>query len=156
MSSGPFSSSYAEAREKFLEAARAAGAMLSAHEHPERGPETVTDFGARCMPLYSTTRKTDPDADARTRTNYPLLFDFFGRETKAFHFVAALADVTTPVLILGGDEDPVLPPAYQDAIEAALVNAPVRRISYPGVGHTLARDAPKALDADLRAWVLGG
>ena len=39
MRSGPFSASYAEAREKFLEAARAAGAVLSAHEHPERGPD---------------------------------------------------------------------------------------------------------------------
>ena len=108
------------------------------------------------MPLHSTTRKTDPDADARTKTNYALLFDFFGRETRAFHVVEALAGVTTPVLILGGDEDPVLPPAYQDAIEAALVNPPVRRVSYPNVGHTLGRDAPAALDADLRAWVLGG
>lgn len=66
-----------------------------------------------------------------------------------------LAGVTAPVLILGGDEDPVLPPAYQDAIEAALVNAPVRRMSFPNVGHTLGRDAPQALDAELRAWVIG-
>jgi proline iminopeptidase len=132
----------------------AAAAFAAFAAHP--GPKTVTDFGALCLPLYSTTRRTDPDADARTRTNYPLLFDFFGRETKAFHFVKALAGVTTPVLILSGDEDPVLPPPYQDAIEAALVNAPVRRVSYPGVGHNLARDAPGALDADLRAWVLGG
>ena len=120
------------------------------------GPETVAAFGSRCMPLYSTSRTTDADADARTKTNYALLFDFFGREIRAFHFVEALADVTTPVLILGGDEDPILPPAYQDAIEAALVNAPMRRVSYANVGHKLERDAPAALDADLRAWVLGG
>jgi proline iminopeptidase len=119
------------------------------------GPDTVAAFGATCMPLYSTTRKTDPDADARTKTNYALLFDFFGRETRAFNVVEALGGVTTPVLILGGDEDPVLPPAYQDAIEAALVNAPVRRVSFANVGHTLGRDAPQALDAELRAWVMG-
>jgi hypothetical protein len=39
MGSGPFSASYGEARDKFLQAARAAGAQLSAYEHPERGPD---------------------------------------------------------------------------------------------------------------------
>ncbi len=39
MNSDPFSASYGEARGKFLEAARAAGATLSAYEHPERGPD---------------------------------------------------------------------------------------------------------------------
>ncbi|WP_293676104.1 M14 family metallopeptidase [uncultured Phenylobacterium sp.] len=36
---GPFSATYAEARDKFLAAAKAAGASLSAYVHPERGPD---------------------------------------------------------------------------------------------------------------------
>jgi len=39
MSTGPFSTTYAEARDKFLSAARAAGASLVAHIHPETGPD---------------------------------------------------------------------------------------------------------------------
>jgi len=39
MTSSPFSATYAEARGKFLEAADAAGAELSAISHPERGPD---------------------------------------------------------------------------------------------------------------------
>jgi len=35
----PFSPTYAEARRKFLDAATGAGAALSAHIHPERGPD---------------------------------------------------------------------------------------------------------------------
>lgn len=35
----PFSASYAEARTKFLDAAKAAGASLSSYAHPERGPD---------------------------------------------------------------------------------------------------------------------
>jgi proline iminopeptidase len=118
------------------------------------GPDTATGFIAKCRHLYSVSRKLDADAEARTRTNIPLLFDFFGRETKAFDFTKGLEKVTTPVLILGGDEDPVMPPAYQDALEAALPNAPVRRISFPDCGHTLALDTPHALAEALENWVL--
>ncbi|MBX3485572.1 M14 family metallopeptidase [Phenylobacterium sp.] len=39
MSGSPFSATYAEARDKFLAAARGAGASLSAYVHPERGPD---------------------------------------------------------------------------------------------------------------------
>ena len=39
MPGSPFSATYAEARETFLDAARGAAASLSAYLHPERGPE---------------------------------------------------------------------------------------------------------------------
>lgn len=39
MADAPFSATYAEARKKFLDAATAAGASLSAYAHPERGPD---------------------------------------------------------------------------------------------------------------------
>jgi proline iminopeptidase len=114
------------------------------------GPETTAGFLANCRHLYTTSRTMDADVEARTISNIPLLFDFFGREARTIDFAAGLAGVTAPVLILGGDEDPVMPPAYQDALEAALSNAPVRRISFPNVGHALAMDAPEALAQALR------
>lgn len=39
MSGSPFSATFAEAREKFLAAASAAGASLASYDHPERGPD---------------------------------------------------------------------------------------------------------------------
>ena len=39
MTSTPFSASYAEARARFLETARGAGAAMSSWGHPERGPD---------------------------------------------------------------------------------------------------------------------
>ncbi|MBL8771003.1 MAG: alpha/beta hydrolase [Phenylobacterium sp.] len=120
------------------------------------GPDTTAAFVANCRRLYTTSRKMDADVEARTVTNVPLLFDFFGRETRALDFTQGLGRVTAPVLILGGDEDPVMPPAYQDALEAALVNAPVRRLSFPNCGHALALDAPDALASALRDWATGG
>ena len=118
------------------------------------GPDTTPAFIANCRHLYSTSGKMDPDVEARTLTNIPLLFDFFSRVTKTINFVPGLGEVRTPVLIVGGDEDPVMPPGYQDALEAALTQAPVRRVSFPNTGHALALDAPEALAEALRAWVL--
>jgi len=117
------------------------------------GPQTTPGFLANCRHLYTTSRRMDPEVEARTLTNIPLLLDFFARETKAFDFAQGLGQVTTPVLIVGGDEDPVMPPAYQDALEAALTNAPVRRVSFANCGHALALDAPQALAEALQAWV---
>jgi len=112
-------------------------------------PETTAAFGKHCRHLYTTSRVMDKDVEARTRTNISLLFDFFGREIKKFDVTDALGSVTTPVLILGGEEDPVMPPPYQDELEAALSNAPVRRFSFTNCGHTLAADAPDALRSAL-------
>lgn len=116
-------------------------------------PDTTATFVEKCRHLYTTSRKMDPNVEGRTITNIDLLFDFFGREFKKFDLVGALGKVTTPVLILGGEEDPVMPPQNQDALEAALTNAPVRRISFPNCGHALAGDAPEALAEALVDWV---
>jgi proline iminopeptidase len=111
--------------------------------HPN--PETTDDFIKNCRQLYTVSRKTDPDAEARTITNIPLLFDFFDREVKQFDLSTEMSRVVGPVMILGGDEDPVLPPPYQDEIQAGLTNAQVTRHSFPNCGHTLGGDAPDAL-----------
>lgn len=129
----------------------AADAFTAFLASPSR--DTVAAFGANCRHLYSTSRRMDADAEARTITNIKLLFDFFGRQIRTFDFTDTLSAVTAPVLILGGDDDPVMPPVYQDALEAALTNASVHRVRFPNCGHTLAADAPEALAEALRAWV---
>lgn len=134
------------------EAAAAGFAAFAANP----GPDTTADFIANCRHLYTTTRKMDPEIEARTVTNVPLLFDFFGRESRAFDFTEKLGQVTSPVLILGGDEDPVMPPAYQDALEAALSSAQVKRVSFPACGHALALDAPQEMAKALQGWLCEG
>lgn len=116
-------------------------------------PETTDGFLQNCRHLYTTSRKMDADAEARTVTNIPLLFDFFGREVRHFDVTAGLANVDTPVLILGGENDPVMPPPYQDELEAALINASIRRFSFQDCGHTLAADAPESLGQALVDFV---
>lgn len=129
-------------------AANAFGAFVT-----QPGPDTTAAFVTHCRHLYTVSRAMDANVEARTITNTALLFDFFGREIKNFDVTAGLESVTTPVLILGGNDDPVMPPEYQDALESALANAPVTRVNFPDCGHTLAADAPDALGNALREWV---
>lgn len=116
--------------------------------------QTTAEFVKHCRHLYTTSRKMDADVEARTVTNTNLLVDFFNREIKLFNVATELSAVTTPVLILGGNEDPVMPPEYQDELEAVLKNAHVARVNFPNCGHTLATDAPQELAETLRQWVL--
>lgn len=119
-------------------------------------PETTAAFGADCSPLYSARRIVDPEAQARTRSNWAVTFDYFRRcHDGMFDFRDALARVTAPVLVLGGDEDPIMPPPFQEELAAALTSAPVERIRFPEAGHQLWVDAPEAYHAALRAFTLG-
>lgn len=116
--------------------------------------DTTAAFVANCRHLYTITRKMDADVEARTITNVPLLVDFFSREIKLFDVFDALSNVTTPVMILGGNEDPVMPPEYQDALESALKNARVTRFNFSNCGHAMATDAPEELSSALQEWVV--
>lgn len=115
--------------------------------------QTTAEFVKHCRHLYTVSRTMDADVEARTITNTQLLVDFFNREIKLFNVEKELSAVATPVLILGGNEDPVMPPAYQDALESALKSALVTRFNFQNCGHTLATDAPDQLARVLRDWV---
>lgn len=129
----------------------AANAFAAWLDNPN--PDTTAAFATNCRHLYTTSRKMNQEVAARTVTNITLLFDFFATTIKQFDVIAQLASVTTPTLILGGEEDPVMPPQYQEDLERALVNAPTRRVSFARCGHTLAGDAPRELAATLQEWV---
>ena len=120
-------------------------------------PETLGAFGLLCSPLYSARRIVDAEGAARTRINLTLTFDYFSRCHRGlFDFREDLARVTGPVLILGGDEDPIMPPAFQDEIEAALTGAVVTRLRFADAGHQLWADAPEAYHGALKRFVAGG
>lgn len=116
--------------------------------------QTFLAFMQTCRHLYTTRRIVDQDLAARTRWNARLVHDYFAREARSFDFREGLAGVRLPVLIMGGDEDPMMPPVYQDEIESALHNAFVTRIRFVGAGHFLQVDAPEAYFSALHEWVL--
>src|SRR5262245_54990423 len=131
-------------------AARAYEAMAR-----EPSPATMAEFLKVCRALYQVKWVGYQDLAARSLNNLALGARFLRHtEPAPFDFRAELHKVTAPVLILGGDEDPITPPPYQDELEAALTSAPVRRIRFANAGHFLHLDAPDAFQAALREFVL--
>jgi pimeloyl-ACP methyl ester carboxylesterase len=108
-----------------------------------------------CRHLYTTTHKVDADLAARTRTNHDLLFAYF-RDFQHLDLRPLLPKIQGEILILGGDDDPILPPPFQDELAQGLINAQVTRKSFAKAGHFLHIDARDAYVAALREFVLSG
>ena len=64
---------------------------------------------------------------------------------------AEIASVTTPTLILWGEEDRLIPVAAGRWLARTLPNN--RLVTYPGIGHLPHEEAPAATLRDLKAWL---
>jgi pimeloyl-ACP methyl ester carboxylesterase len=117
------------------------------------GAETLPDYARLCFPLYSRAPR-DPDANTRTRWNFDVMFHFGGGEDHRFDLTADLARVRCPVLVLGGEDDPICPIDDQADIAAALPAGRVRFERFPGCGHGVFRDDPERAFALLRAFLV--
>jgi pimeloyl-ACP methyl ester carboxylesterase len=131
-------------------------AGASARSFLERpGPDTGAAFMRDCRHLYTTTHKVDADLAARTRMNQDLLLAYF-RDFQHLDLRPLLPQIRGEVLILGGDDDPILPPQFQEELAAGLSNAHVTCKSFAKAGHFLHIDAKDAYFGALRDFVLGG
>jgi len=116
------------------------------------GQDTLPDYARLCFPLYSRTPR-DPDANARTRWNFDVMFHFGGGEDHRFDLLPELAKVRCPTLVLGGEDDPICPIDDQADIAAALPAHLVRFERFASCGHGVYRDDPgRALDV-LRTFL---
>ena len=106
------------------------------------GKDTMPDYARLCFPLYSPTPR-DPNANARTRWNFDVMFHFGGSEDHRFDFLPELAKVRCPTLVLGGEDDPICPIDDQADIAAALPAQLVHFERFPGCGHGVYRDDPQ-------------
>jgi pimeloyl-ACP methyl ester carboxylesterase len=69
---------------------------------------------------------------------------------------ALAAQVTVPVLIQWGAAGPVLPQELHCTIASAFTHAPVRVITYPGVGHKLVMEDPVRTAQDALGFIVDG
>lgn len=67
--------------------------------------------------------------------------------------LTALAGVSVPTLVIWGEDDPVVTPAFGRAYAAAFPDARFHLL--PGVGHLPVRDAPEAVSAAVDAFTAG-
>jgi proline-specific peptidase len=116
------------------------------------GEATLPDYAKLCFPLYSRTRR-DPDADARTRWAFDVMFHYSGGEDRTFDLLPDLARVRCPALVLAGEDDPITPAADAEDIAAALPAGVARLERFTDCGHGTFRDAPERTFRVLREFL---
>jgi pimeloyl-ACP methyl ester carboxylesterase len=110
-----------------------------------------------CLPLY-TVRAKRPDASwitrAITRNQTGIHFNGPANEQGRMDFRAALASVDCPVLVMGGEDDPIMPIAFSETIAASLPPDRVRFERFARCGHGIVPDDPEAALAAIRRFIL--
>lgn len=118
-------------------------------------PESMATYFATCMPLYN--RRTSPDAaDVTARSLEHANFDLFQHwatgEQRTFDLRADLGRVTSPTLVLAGEDDPITPIAGGRSVVDALGDI-ARFQSFADCGHGVWRDQPDAAMAAIRSFI---
>jgi proline iminopeptidase len=118
-------------------------------------PEFAAKWMMEAMPYYNTKATADPDGRARMVMTAKVLMDFLGPggEGLSFDMLADLAKVQCPTLVLGGEDDPITPIESSEDIAAAIPAQWVRFERFPGAGHGVFRDDPRAYDV-IRQFLL--
>ncbi len=106
------------------------------------------------FPVYTRTPR-DPATLERAivRPEVNLWFTRPGAEGGTFNFLPLLHRVECPVLVLGGEEDPMTPIECQEDIVEALPRSLVRFERFAGSGHGVVADSPERALAVIREFV---
>ena len=96
-------------------------------------PSEASKAGARAFPAILPTQRDAPGAEAGRRT------------------LDALREDGRPMLILWGDQDPVLPPRAGEALASALGQPPPRAIA--DAGHFLQEDQGELIGTQIADWL---
>ncbi|MEL6794379.1 MAG: alpha/beta hydrolase, partial [Pseudomonadota bacterium] len=116
--------------------------------------ESRARYGEICFPLYYQ-GEVDADMMARLIFKNPPALHFNGRpnEMGRMDFRVALGALDVPALILAGEDDPITPPAFTEAIHQTLPEGAARYMTYGNCGHGVMEDRPDAMN-DVRAFVM--
>jgi proline-specific peptidase len=108
-----------------------------------------------CLPLYSARQRSAADwlARAITRNETGVRFNGPGNEQGRMDFRTALAGVHCPVLVMGGEEDPMMPITFSEAIAHSLPQELVRFERFARCGHSLVADDPERALALIRDFI---
>jgi proline iminopeptidase len=106
------------------------------------------------FPIYTRTPRNPLVAQRAIRR--PEVTHWFARpggEGRTFDFFPALSRIQCPTLVLGGEEDPMLPIECQEDLAAALPAHLVRFERFPNCGHSVITDAPERAFAVIREFI---
>jgi len=120
-----------------------------------QGDRAALDAWRRlAMPLYTRTPR-DPDMARRAINRSEVLHWFTrpGGESHAFNMFPDLGRIQCPTLVLGGEDDPMIPIECQADIAAALPPHLVQFERFANCGHAVVPDAPERAIAVIRDFI---
>ena len=127
--------------------------FLEFRGHPDQASRDA--WRKLAMPLYFRTPR-DPDM-ARRAVNRPEVAQWFtrpGGESDTFNMFPDLHRIQCPTLVMGGEDDPMLPIESQADIAAALPPHLVQFERFANCGHAVVPDAPERAMATIREFIL--
>jgi proline-specific peptidase len=108
----------------------------------------------RCVPFYRHRRdRAKEPARAIMKTEVALHFNGPGNEHGRFNFHDDLAKIKCPVLMIGGEHDPIVPISLAEATARSLPSHLVRFERLPGCAHDIHGDAPERVFSLIRNFI---
>ena len=126
--------------------------FLEGHGNPDQA--SVAAWIRLAMPHYTRVPR-DPDM-ARRAVSRPEVLQWFtrpGGESRSFNFFADLHRIQCPTLVLGGEDDPMLPIECQADLAAALPPHLMQFERFANCGHAVVPDAPERAMATIRDFI---
>jgi len=120
----------------------------------EMNEALLAEWVRLAFPVY-TRAPRDPAWVSRAVT-HPELHVWFtgaGGEGRTFNLFPALHRIQCPTLVMGGEDDPIMPIGCQEEIAAALPAGIARFERFPGCGHGVVADAPERAMALIRHFI---
>jgi len=107
-----------------------------------------------CLPLYNPKPSLElAQAAKRSIMRLDVTYEFIRGEQRSMDLRPDLAKVTSPVLVLGGELDPITPVACAEEIAGALPAGLANLEVFAEAGHGVHRDAPEKGEASLRRFL---
>ncbi len=112
-------------------------------------------YKARCVPFYSYKESGAPDWMSRVlwRNETALWFNGPSNEHGRFDFRSDLGNISCPVLVMAGEQDPITPPEFSDTIVHHLPDEQVTYAKFDRCGHGVVGDRPEEALQLLRDFV---
>ncbi len=126
--------------------------FLEGQWHPDQA--SIEAWRRLAFPLYTRTSR-DPNM-ARRAVNRSEVLHWFtkpGGESHTFNMFSDLCRIQCPTLVMGGEDDPMLPIESQADIAAALPPQLVQFERFTNCGHGVVPDAPERAMAVIRDFI---
>jgi pimeloyl-ACP methyl ester carboxylesterase len=136
---------YAASIEMFRRLGGDGAAQVAERDFAELTEESEREFDRVCYPLYSSKpgfAEESRQLRARSTVTIEVNLHYFRHEAPRFDPWTILADVSCPVLILAGEDDPICPIPVVRELARQLPADTTRLVSLPGARHIIFRDRP--------------